>query len=215
MNLSTEPMLRSQASIWAEPADERTVLDTIDALKARGISSELVADKANAATAMTRLIPDGAEVMTGSSRTLEEIGFVELLKSGSHSWKSMKATIQAEKDPSKQMELRRKATLSQFFMGSVHAVAMTGEVITASGGGSQLAPYAYTAEKVIWVVGTQKIVRTLEDGMKRVREYSLPLEDARMKGLGYPGSAIGKILIVERERTGRIHLIFVNESVGF
>lgn len=201
--------------MWTKQADGRTISDTIKALKGRGISAELVPDKATALAAVTRLIPDGAEVMTGASRTLEEIGFVDLLKSGAHRWKNLKEAIQAEADPLRQMELRKKATLSQYFLGSVHAVAKTGEVVTASGGGSQLAPYAYSAEKVIWVVGTQKIVATLADGMMRVREHSLLLEDARMKSLGYPGSAVGKILIVERERPDRIHLVFVDESIGF
>lgn len=204
-----------QKSVWTKQADERTISDTIKALKGGGISAELVPDKASALGAVTRLIPDGAEVMTGASRTLEEIEFIDLLKSGSHRWKNLKEVIQTEADPSRQLELRKKATLSQYFLGSVHAVAKTGEVVIASGGGSQLAAYAYSAKKVIWVAGTQKIVATLEDGMRRVREHSLPLEDARMKRLGYPGSAIGKMLIVERERPGRIHLIFVNENIGF
>lgn len=205
----------SQAQVWTKQADEKTILDTIESLKGRGISAEVVLDKASALSAVTRLIPDGAEVMTGSSRTLEEIGFIDLLKSGAHQWKNLKEAIQAEANSSKQMELRKKATLSQYYLGSVHAVAKTGEVVTASGGGSQLASYAYSAGKVIWVVGTQKIVATLADGIMRVREHSLPLEDARMKGLGYPGSAIGKMLIVERERPGRIHLIFIDENIGF
>jgi len=208
------PTSRQQAE-WTRPADEDTVSATMEALKARGISSELVPDRAQALEAVRRAIPDGAEVMTGSSKTLDEIGFIGLLKSGDHKWKNLKAAVQAEADPSKQMELRRKAALSQYFVGSVHAVAKTGEVVTASGGGSQLASYAYTSQNVVWVAGTQKIVPTLEDGLRRVREHSLPLEDRRMKSLGYPGSAIGKLLVVERERPGRIHLVFVNESIGF
>jgi L-lactate utilization protein LutC len=202
-------------SVWARQADEKTISDTIKALKARGISAELVPDRASALMAVVRLIPEGAEVMTGASKTLEDIGFVDLLKSGSHSWKNLKEAIQEEADPSRQMELRKKATLSQYFLGSVHAVAKTGEVIIASAGGSQLAPYAYSADKVIWVVGTQKIVATPEDGMRRIREHSFSLEDARMKQLGYPGSAVGKILVVEKERPGRIHLIFVDKNIGF
>jgi hypothetical protein len=205
----------TRGSVWDQKSDERTIVSTIEALKGRGISAELVPDKGSALEAINRLIPEGAEVMTAASRTLEEIGFVDLLKSGAHRWKNLKKAIQSEADPARQMELRKKATLSQYFLGSVHAVARTGEVVTASYGGSQLAAYAFSAGSVIWVVGTQKIVATLDDGMRRVREHSLPLEDARMKQLGYPGSAVAKLLIVERERPGRIHLVFVNKSIGF
>ncbi|HME18565.1 MAG TPA: LUD domain-containing protein, partial [Nitrososphaerales archaeon] len=161
--------------MWTKLPDEKTVSDAIKALSGRGISAELSPNKAAALEAVTRLIPDGAEVMTGTSRTLEEIGFLDLLGSGSHSWRNLRGAIQAEADPAKQMQLRKSATLSQYYLGSVHAVAKTGEVVVASGGGSQLAPYAYSAGKVVWVVGTQKIVATLEEGLKRVREHSLPL----------------------------------------
>jgi len=63
----------------------------------------------------------------------------------------------------------------------------------------------------------RKIVPTLEEGMKRVREYVFPLEDNRMKSSGYPGSTIGKILIFEREimPNRKVTLIFVNEKLGF
>ena len=64
-------------------------------------------------------------------------------------------------------------------LGSVHAVTETGSLITASMGGSQLGPYASGAGKVILVVGTQKIVADLDEGLERLEQYALPLEDAR------------------------------------
>lgn len=154
--------------------------------------------------------------MTGGSTTLEQIGFVELLKSGKHPWKNLKDEIFAEKDSAKQAELRKKSVTSEYFLGSVHAVAETGEVVVASASGSQIPSYAFSSDNVIWIVGTQKIVPNLEQGLKRVREHSLPLDDKRMKSIGYPGITIGKILIFEREIMQRkITLIFVNEKLGF
>ena len=96
-------------------------------------------------------------------------------------------------------------------------MTQSGEVIIASNTGSQLPSYAYSSNNVVWVVGEQKIVLNLEEGMRRVREYCLPLEDIRMKQAGFPGSAIGKILIFERETMSsrKITLIFVNEKLGF
>jgi len=96
-------------------------------------------------------------------------------------------------------------------------VTQSGEIIIASATGSQLPAYAFSSDNVIWVVGTQKIVPNLEDGLRRVREYCLPLEDKRMKSLGYSGSTLGKILILERETVPnrKVTLIFVNEKLGF
>jgi hypothetical protein len=205
-----------QAKRWTTPADSETIARTIRALEQRGIHAELVADKAAALDRLTQLIPPGAQVMTGGSMTLDEIGFLEKLKSDSHGWKNVKTEILAEKDPAKQMELRLRSTLSEYFVGSVQAVTEDGEVVAASAGGSQLAAYAYGAKNSVWVVGTQKIVGNLEEALKRIREHALPLEDKRMKGMGYPGSFVGKILIVDREDPRHTaHLIFVNEPLGF
>ena len=64
-------------------------------------------------------------------------------------------------------------------LGSVHAVTETGSLLAASMGGSQLGPYASDAGRVILVVGTQRIVWDLQEGLRRINEYAFPLEDAR------------------------------------
>jgi L-lactate utilization protein LutC len=203
---------------WERLPDEETVGRTLSALKGRGISAEFVSNRKEALDAVTRLIPEGSELMTASSRTLDEIGFFTLLKSGEHQWTSQNDIINSEKDPAKRAELRRRNISVGYFLGSVHAITETGETIVASASGSQIPSYAFTSKNVIWVAGTQKIVPNLEEGLRRVREHSLNLESARMKSLGFPGSMIAKILIVEREPAmlGRkVSMILVNEKLGF
>jgi len=203
---------------WERLPSEETVGRTISALENRGISAEFVPNRQDALELVTRLIPAGAELMTASSRTLEEIGFLALLKSGDHHWTSLNEIVNAEKDPAKRAELRRRSINVNYFLGSVHAITENGETIVASASGSQIPSYAFTSKNVIWVAGTQKIVPNLEEGLRRVREHSLNLETARMKSLGYPGSTIAKILIVEREpaQLGRkVSMILVNEKLGF
>ena len=203
--------------MWVELADQSVVKKTIEALEGRGLRVEFLNNKEEALERLKNLIPPLAEVMTGSSTTLKEIGFVDLLSSGEHTWNNLKEKIVSEKDPKKQAELRKKSITSEYFLGSVHAVTQSGEVVIASATGSQLASYVYASNNVIWVLGTQKIVSNLEEGFRRIREYVFPLEDQRMKQAGFKGSAIGKILIFEMEslpyRT--ITLIFVNEKLGF
>ena len=198
-------------------ASKEAVRKTMEALKSRGINVEFVNTKEKAIKRLKEIIPPGAEIMTGGSTTLEEIGFVELLKSGKHHWKNLKDELLAEKDPKRQAELRRKSVTSEYYLGSIHAVAETGEILVASASGSQLPSYTFSSNNIIWVVGTQKITPNLEEAIRRVRTYVLPLEDSRMKSIGYPGSTIGKLLIFEREimPNRRITLIFVNEKLGF
>lgn len=61
----------------------------------------------------------------------------------------------------------------------------------------------------------RKVVANLELGLRRLREYSYPLEDARMKAAGRPGSLLAKTLIISYDSPGRTHLILVEEPVGF
>ena len=203
--------------MWSELADEDVIKRTSDALEGRGVRVEFLNNKEEALKRLKEIIPPEADVMTGSSTTLKEIGFVDLLKSVDHKWNNLKDKILSENDPGKQAELRKKSITAEYFLGSVHAVTQSGQVIIASNTGSQLPSYAFSSSNVIWVVGTQKIVLNLEEGMRRVREYCLPLEDKRMKQAGFVGSAIGKILIFEREAipNRKITLIFVNEKLGF
>lgn len=191
---------------------------TISAVEKNGVNVEFVNTKEEALKKLSDMIPEGSEIMTGGSTTLDEIGFTDILKNKNHKWKNLKDEILAEKDSVKQGELRKKSVTSEYFIGSVHAVTEEGETITASNTGSQLPAYAFSSENVIWIVGTQKIVPNIKEGLKRIREYVFPLEDKRMKNAGYPGSSIGKILIFENENkilNRKITLIFVNEKLGF
>jgi CheY-like chemotaxis protein len=185
-------------------------------LSQRGVQVEVLADGAAALQRIQSLIPAGASVLTGSSQTLAQMGFEDLLKSGEHSWNNLKDEL-LKAPMEQQYELRRQGTLADFFVASVHAICETGEVLIASASGSQLPAYAFSSPNVIWVAGTQKIVPTLETGLQRVREYSLPAEDAAQKEMGRPGSFIGKTLIFEREAPylGRnIHLLLIEEAIG-
>jgi hypothetical protein len=199
-------------------ANADSINTVIEALKEHNIETEAVDTRAAALARVKELIPAGASVMNGSSRTLEEIGFIDYLKAGEHGWNNLHAAVAAEKDPTKQTDLRRQSLFADYYLGSVHAATETGELIIASASGSQLAHLVSTSPNIVLVAGAQKIVPTLEDGLKRVREYVFLLEDARMKALGYPGSLLAKIVIFANElpMMGRkVHVLLVNEKLGF
>jgi hypothetical protein len=200
------------------PASE-IVQRTVESVTARGIHAELVDTKEAALERVQALIPPGCVVMTGGSVTLQQIGFEEILISGNHPWRNFKADLLAEKDPVKQSAMRQQGALAEFYLGSVNALTETGELVFASGSGSQLPAYAFTSRNVIWVAGTQKITPILEDALRRIWEYVLPLEDQRQKSLGNKaGSRINRILIIEGEPAylrRNLTLILVNQVLGF
>jgi L-lactate utilization protein LutB len=204
---------------YSSLADNEKIERTAKAVESRGVSVIVTDTKESVLPFVVNLIPEGATVMTGASLTLRQIGFEELLKSGNHHWHNLKGDILAEKDPARQSLLRKQATLADYFLGSVHAIAETGEILIASATGSQIAPYAYSSSHVIWVAGAQKIVPSVEDGFRRIREYVLPHEDQRMKKAfgSNSGSFIGKILLFEREAPylhRSLTLILVREIAG-
>ena len=103
-----------------------------------------------------------------------------------------------------------------FVIGSVHAVTEQGQVMVASFSGSQLASYVYGAGSVIWVVGTQKLVRDIDEGLRRITEYSYPLEDARAFEAYGMRSGVNKLLVVHREfQPGRVTVVLVKENLGY
>jgi hypothetical protein len=87
--------------------------------------------------------------------------------------------------------------------------------VIASASGSQLASYAWGAVNVIFVVGTQKLVPTLEAAHQRIYQHSLPLEDARAQAAYGQHSQVGKILEIHQELPGRIHIVLIRQVVGF
>lgn len=119
-------------------ANTETTKKTADALLKLGIEAVVVNNCAEALEKVKSLIQKGASVMKGASRTLEEIGFVDYLKSGNHGWKNLHEEILVEKDPIKQRMLRKQAVLADYYLGSVHAIAETGEFVIASNSCSQL-----------------------------------------------------------------------------
>lgn len=200
-------------------ASDAEISTTAQALKQNNFEPVIVNNKDQALEKIKELIPQDASVMNGASRTLEQIGFVDLLKSGTHGWNNLHAAIAAETDPAKQAALRRQAVLSDFYLGSVHALTQTGEMVIASNTGSQLPHIVFTSPNLIFVVGTQKIVADVPAGQQRLREYVVPLEDQNMRNKYGVGTHLNKELLFHGENIGvskrKIWIIIVKEQLGF
>ncbi|MGA2918070.1 lactate utilization protein [Methanoregula sp.] len=189
---------------------------TIRAVEDRGITVVPAADGDAALAILKKLIPQGAELMTGSSTTLIEIGFDEYIASGRSGWKSLHASITSENDEKKRAELRRKSVTADYFVSSANAIAQTGEIVACDAGGSRVGAWPFAAGHLILVVGINKITPLLELAMQRVFEYAFRLENARaQRAYGTP-SSIGKCVILAREKIpGRVTLVLVNEALGY
>ncbi len=199
---------------WDQLADEKTIKRTVEALRSNGFEVYVAENGEQAKRKVLEIIPAGAEVMNMTSMTLEAINLASEI-TDSNRFNSVRERLTAMSETQAQ-EKRRLGAAPEWAIGSVHAVTEDGHLLIASRTGSQLPAYAYGAAHVIWVIGTQKIVRNTDEGIKRIFEHSFPLEDKRARKAYGVGSGVDKILIINKEiQQGRLTVILVKEKLGF
>ena len=210
------PELKVDGAKWNRKPAEQDIASTIKAVEDRGINVSRVRDGLQALEKIKEIIPPGAEVMNGSSTTLIEIGYLELMDSGRHRWSDLHKAVFSEEDTKKRNEIRRKSVTAEYFLSGVNAIAMTGELVGCDATGSRVGAWPFAAKNLLLISGVNKIVPTLQDAMRRIFEYVYPLEDARSKKVNGMPSQIGKCVIIANERQiGRINLILVDETLGY
>src|SRR3989344_5177958 len=175
---------------WNELASEESLEKVAAALQANGFEVKVAENGAEAKEKAMALIPKGAEIMNMTSMTLETTGLVkEINESGNYDAVRPKLLKMDRKTEGREMQ--KMGAAPDWSMGSVHAVTEDGKVLIASASGSQIPAHAYGAGHVIFVVGAQKVVKDITEGMRRIYEYSLPLESERAKkAYGVPGSSV-------------------------
>ena len=125
---------------------------TIKSLTDNGFLPEVVNTKEEAMEKIKSLIPAGASIMNGSSTTLQEIGFIDYLKAGNTGWKNLHEEVLSETDKEKQSVMRKQSVVSDYYLGSVHAISQDGILLIASNSGSQLPHLAFTSANLILIV---------------------------------------------------------------
>ena len=208
----TTPM---PATAFADPAQAQSLERTAAALTAHGFAVEIVEDAAAARERVKDLIPAGATVLTGASETLRLSGIDEDLNASGR-YESVRARgmkLDRAKDAD---EIRRLLASPDVAVGSVNAVTETGALVIASASGSQLPGYAGGAAHAIWVVGAQKVVPDLGTALRRIEEYVLPLESARVQVVYGGPSAVNRVLILNAEpHPGRGTVLLLRAAIGF
>ena len=199
---------------FASPASEETIQRVAQRMRERNIEVVVVDDGDQARKVVLERLPEGAEVHSGKSKTLQDAGIFDAIHDESR-YDALRPRFLKMDRQTQAREIRKLIAGPDFMLGSVNAVTEDGVLVVASASASQLGPYASTAGKVILVVGSQKIVPDLETALKRIRQYVLPWEDAQVRKVMNIGSFVGKLLIVEREWVnGRMTVILVRQPIG-
>lgn len=200
---NTFTMLASKSQI------ERTAL----ALEANGIHTLIAENDEQARKIFLELVPEDSLIYQDASMTLDTLGLTADIEEPGR-FNAIRPRLRALERQAKPDQVVLLGASPDYMVGSVHAVTEDGCVLIGSHSGSQLGPYVSGAKNVIWIVGAQKIVKDLDEGLRRVK-YALPLENERLQKTYDVDTDLSKLLIVYKERPGRITMILVNENLGF
>ena len=183
-------------------------------LRAHRIEAIVVDTAEQARIAVLALIPEGAEVHSGKSKTLEDVGlYAELVESGRY--EAIRPRLFKMDRQTQAAEMRRMVATPDYMVGSVAAITADGALVAASATGSQLGSYAAGAGHLILVVGSQKLVPDLDAALRRITEVVFPYEDGQVVERLGVHTILEKVLIVYGEWTaGRTTVVLVREPVG-
>ncbi|TIH15334.1 lactate utilization protein [Marinifilum sp. JC120] len=126
------------------------------------------------------------------------------------------------------IERRRQALLTDLFITSANAFTEEGELVNLDGTGNRVAAMAFGPRNVVVLVGRNKLCPDLDAAISRVKEYAAPVNAMRLKRKT-PCAVTGKCQdcnskdricnvwgITEKSSpAGRIHIVFINEDLGF
>ena len=193
----------------------------IKGLASRNMTGYYAADREEALKTALSLIPEGSSVTMGGAMSAHEIGLVDALKNGNYDFIDRDA-----------YEDKRAAMLAAYdadvFLASANAMTEDGVLVNIDGNSNRVSAIAQGPRKVVVIVGMNKVCFDLDGAMKRARNVAAPINAQRF-GLSTPCAKTGacfdckspdticcQFLITRFSRhAGRIHVVLVNDSLGF
>ncbi len=193
----------------------------IEGLESRNMHGYYAPDRESALRQALALIPENSSVTMGGAMSVHEIGLVKALKEGNYRFLDRDAA-----------EDKRAAMLAAYdadvFLSSSNAITQDGIMVNVDGNANRVSAIAQGPRKVLFILGMNKVCPDLDSAMKRARNVASPINAQRF-GLSTPCTKTGacmdckspdticcQILITRFSRhRDRIHVILVNDSMGF
>ena len=193
----------------------------IKGLESRNMKGFYAKDRDEALKIALGLMPEGSSVTMGGSVSAAEIGLVDAVKNGNYEFIDRNTA-----------EDKRKAALAaydvDFFLASCNAMTEDGVLVNIDGNSNRVSAIAHGPRKVLFIVGMNKITKDVDSAMKRARNVAAPINAQRF-GLSTPCTSTGSCMDCKSPDTiccqflitrfskheGRIHVILVNDDLGF
>ncbi|SCX14023.1 Uncharacterised ACR, YkgG family COG1556 [Lachnospiraceae bacterium YSD2013] len=196
----------------------------IKGLESRNMTGYYAATKEEALKKALELIPEGSSITMGGAMSAHEIGLVEAIKKGNYNF----IDRDVAKTPEEKRAIMLKGYDADFFLSSVNAMTDDGVLVNIDGNSNRVSMIAQGPKKVLFIVGMNKVCGDIDHAMKRARNVAAPTNAQRF-GLSTPCSKAGtcfdckspdticcQFLITRFSRhEGRIHVILVNDNLGF
>ena len=193
----------------------------IKGLQSRNMSGYYAESREEALRLALELIPEGSTATMGGGVSVQEIGLVDALKQGNYKF----IDRDAYEDKRAAMLLAYDADV---FLASTNAITEDGVLVNIDGNANRVSAIAHGPKKVILIVGMNKVCDDVDGAMKRARNVAAPTNAQRF-GLSTPCAKTGKCMDCKSPDTiccqflitrfsrhaGRIHVILVNDTLGF
>ena len=195
----------------------------IKGIDSRNMRGYYAATKEEAKELALSMIPEGSTVTMGGAVSAHEIGLIKALKEGNYNYIDRAAAAGPDK---RAAELA--AYTADVFLSSVNAITEEGILVNIDGNSNRVSAIAYGPEKVVMIVGMNKVCNDVDSALKRARNVAAPINAQRF-GLSTPCSVTGacsdckspdniccQFLITRfSNKKDRIHIILVNDTLGF
>ena len=193
----------------------------IKGLGTRNMTGYYAEDKEKALEIALSLIPEGSTVTMGGGMSVHEIGLVEALKDGTYDF------IDRDEYADKRAAML-KAYDADVFLASANAITEDGILVNIDGNANRISAIAQGPKKLVLIVGMNKVCSDVDGAMKRARNVAAPINAQRF-GLATPCAKTGSCMDCKSPDTiccqflitrfshhpGRIHVILVNDNLGF
>lgn len=212
----------NSVALWS---NEMKINRTIEALKKNNMNGYYAKNRNEVIELIKDIVSEGSKVAVGGSETLSELGILEHLRSGRYDF------LDRYKEGLTREEVTnifKQSFLADAYLSSCNAITENGELYNVDGNGNRVAAMLYGPDKVIVICGINKIVKDVDEAIKRNREISAPMNAKRLNKktpctkVGYcmncnsPERICNEYTLIKKQRSSeRMHVIFLNENLGY
>lgn len=212
----------NSVALWS---NEMKINRTIEALKKNNMNGYYAKNRDEVIELIKDIVKEGSKVAVGGSETLSELGILEHLRSGRYDF------LDRYKEGLTREEVTnifKQSFLADAYLSSCNAITENGELYNVDGNGNRVAAMLYGPDKVIVICGVNKIVKDVDEAIKRNREISAPMNAKRLNKktpcakVGYcmncnsPERICNEYTLIKKQRSSeRMHVIFLNENLGY